>query len=143
MKKLMVLLFLLTGLLVSCEKSPFCNEEPPVDWLMEDCEYVDLDMALKDNPVDNVWCDGRMVTYRNVTKRVVSPLVIDPTCGYYTAGVVQYYWGEAPLHTVDYSIGNGRASKITYLIYNEGAPCENVRQGCYFQQPCDTDTALN
>lgn len=137
MKNIIIFAIALTGLLFSCEKSPFCEQEPPIDWLTQDCEYEDLDIFLEDDPIDSVWCDGRWVYYKNVTKTILEPLVVDPVCGYYIGGVVQYHFGESPFCTIDYSLGNGRASKVTYVVYNSGAPCENERQGCYFQQPCN------
>lgn len=137
MKNILFLALVLTGLLFSCEKSPFCQEEPPIDWLTEDCDYPDLDAIIDDQPLDSIWCDGQIVVYRNVTKRIIEPLVIDAACGYYIGGVVQYYWGEELWHTIDYNLGNGRGSQVSYIVHNPSAPCENVRQGCYFQQPCN------
>lgn len=134
MKQWISILSIIVGFLGACQKEN-SSQEPPIDWATVDCAYVNLDSLLE--PIDTVWCDGQMQVIEPMTKEILEPLVVDPTCGYYIAGKVKYYTFGIPHAIIDYNLGNGRASKVTYVRHNSGAPWENVRHGCYFQQPCD------
>lgn len=136
MKNLLIAAIILMGALASCDKNPFCTVEPPIQWLPQDCTYQDIAPSLVDSLMDTVVCNGNITIVNRITTNILKPLVVDVTCGYYIDGIVEYYFEGLPMYTIDYSLGNGRASKVSYIVYNPQAPCENVRQGCYFQQPC-------
>jgi hypothetical protein len=128
--------FLILVTLFSCEKeNPCCvTIDEPIQTIQK-CPATDVKQMIADldNPPQGI----------PITKVVVFPLVEDPTCEYYVDGVVEYFFDGHPYIIIDYANPEGMALKTTYVVYNEGAPCESEVEYCVFDQECVTDQATD
>jgi hypothetical protein len=134
MKNLLFAVIFLGITLISCDKDPFCEVVCYEPYVMDVCSYEDLDATMASFNLNT----GLM----HMTKEIITPLVTDPTYGYFVDGSVRYLIDGNPITQVNYEIGGGDAIRTDFIVYNSGAPCESQTSSCIFTQPtCDTHAA--